>query len=74
MKIKVEIEIENSENIFKALKPDIGLKGNIKESLELKNGKIVYEVENEKFNHLKASVNTLLSLIEMLKRVDENVE
>ena len=73
VKIKVEIHLENPEFFYFSLLPDIGLRKNINERLVKKKNKLVYEVDGKNFSHLKASINTLLSLIEMLKKVEKNV-
>lgn len=71
IKIKLIIETKNYKEIYLSLKPDVGSRNNLDEKIYLRKSEIVYEAKG-KISHVKASINTLISLIEMLKEVDDN--
>jgi tRNA threonylcarbamoyladenosine modification (KEOPS) complex Pcc1 subunit len=64
MKIRLEIEVD--EKIFKAIAPDIGKNDRI----SYENGKMIYEVESKNFTHVKAALNSLLEIIGNLLKID----
>ena len=71
IKARLSIKTNSAKKIYLALKPDIGNRKNLREKISYANNSIIYELEG-KISHVKAAINTLISLIEMLKQVDEH--
>jgi tRNA threonylcarbamoyladenosine modification (KEOPS) complex Pcc1 subunit len=65
MKVRVEIDVD--EKIYKAIAPDIGKNDRI----EYKDGVLIYEVSSNNFTHIKAAINSLLEIIENLLKINK---
>jgi tRNA threonylcarbamoyladenosine modification (KEOPS) complex Pcc1 subunit len=65
--MKVRIEMNIDERIYKAIAPDIGKN----DKIEYKNGILVYEVSSDNFTHIKAAINSLLEIIDNLLKIDK---
>jgi len=65
--MKVRIEMNIDERIYKAIVPDIGKN----DKIEYKNGILVYEVSSDNFTHIKAAINSLLEIIDNLLKIDK---
>ncbi len=64
-KAKLILTLEEAEKIARsiAVDKDMGVK------VKHKNNKLVIEIEQEKLSHLKAIINSYLTLVNMLKEV-----
>ena len=66
MKATLEIEVNDPETIKKSLMPDVEKNNNLKIKIKTKHKLIIIEIECEKISHLKAVLNSYLSLIKTL--------
>jgi tRNA threonylcarbamoyladenosine modification (KEOPS) complex Pcc1 subunit len=65
--MKVRIEMDINERIYKAIAPDIGKN----DKIEYKNGILIYEVSSNNFTHIKAAINSLLEIIDNLLKINK---
>jgi tRNA threonylcarbamoyladenosine modification (KEOPS) complex Pcc1 subunit len=65
--MKVRIEMDIDERIYKAIAPDIGKN----DKIEYKNGILIYEVSSNNFTHIKAAINSLLEIIDNLLKINK---
>lgn len=73
MNLKMEIDLKNEElakKIFKSLTPDIKKE---KEKINLINGIIVFEIEDDNFSHILASCTSILKLINEAIKLERNL-
>ena len=70
MKAVLEIECKDPEIFKKSLEPDIAEDKNIKINIKTKKNILIIEIEAEKISHLKAVVNTYLSLVNVGKELE----
>lgn len=73
MNLKMEIDLKNEElakKIFKSLTPDIKKE---KEKINLINGKIIFEIEDDNFSHILASCTSILKLINETIKLERNL-
>ncbi|MEM5820674.1 MAG: KEOPS complex subunit Pcc1 [Candidatus Aenigmatarchaeota archaeon] len=73
MNLKMEIDLKNEElakKIFKSLAPDIKKE---KEKINLINGKIIFEIEDDNFSHILASCTSILKLINETIKLERNL-
>ncbi|MCD6226752.1 MAG: CTAG/PCC1 family protein, partial [Candidatus Aenigmarchaeota archaeon] len=57
--------------IEKTLKPDIKNKKDIKVQIKTEKNNLIIKINTQKISYLKAVVNSYLSLIKMLKEMEE---
>jgi tRNA threonylcarbamoyladenosine modification (KEOPS) complex Pcc1 subunit len=65
--MKVRIEIDIDEKIYKAIAPDVGKN----DKIEYKNGILIYEVSSNNLTHIKAAINSLLEIIDNLLKINK---
>jgi len=70
MKADLHIEVKNPKYVMQSLLPDIDNSKDIKIKLAAKEGKIIIKIEAEKISHLKAAINSYLSLINVIKEME----
>lgn len=58
----------------KSLEPDMENSENIKTSINAKKGYVEIKIEADKISHLKAVLNSYLSLISMLRDLDKAIK
>lgn len=68
---KIKIFCKNPSLIKKSLEPDIKESRDLKIKLTSGKGWIGIEVKSSKLSHLKAVINSYISLIQMLEKVDK---
>ena len=61
----------NPKLIQKSLKPDIKNKRDIKVQIKTEKNNLIIKINAQKISYLKAVVNSYLSLIKMLKQMEE---
>ncbi len=70
MKATIEIECKNPDIFKKSLEPDIAKDKNIKINIKTKKNTLIIEIEADKISHLKAVINSYLSLIGVGKEME----
>ena len=70
MKATLQIECKNPEIIKKSLEPDIERGKNVKIDIKTKDKFLIIEIEAEKISHLKAVINSYLSLVNLGKEME----
>lgn len=70
MKTILELEIKNPDIVKKSLLPDIEKSKDIKIKIKTKKNLIIIGIETKKISHLKATINSYLSLINVLKKLE----
>lgn len=70
MKATLEIECKDPEIFKRSLEPDIEKKKNININIKTKDNTLIIEIEAEKLSHLKAVINTYLSLVNVGKELE----
>ena len=70
MKATLEIECKDSEIFKKSLEPDISKDKNIRINIKTKKNSLIIVIETEKISHLKAVINSYLSLVNVGKELE----
>jgi tRNA threonylcarbamoyladenosine modification (KEOPS) complex Pcc1 subunit len=71
MKATLKIECKNPKIIKNSLLPDIKEKKDLRIKLKTDKKNVIVEIESKKISYLKAVINSYLSLIKMLKELEE---
>ena len=71
MQTTLRIECKNPELIKKSLEPDIKNKKDLRVDLSLNKNNLIIKVESKKISYLKAAINSYLSLVEMLRKLED---
>jgi tRNA threonylcarbamoyladenosine modification (KEOPS) complex Pcc1 subunit len=66
---ELRIECDNPDLIKKSLEPDVKDTKDSQSVMEAGKNLIVIRIKSEKLSHLKAIINSYISLIDMLKKV-----
>jgi len=71
MQAILKFEFKSPKLIEKTLKPDIKNKKDIKVQIKTEKNNLIIKINTQKISYLKAVVNSYLSLIKMLKEMEE---
>lgn len=70
MKAELCIDLGNPEYARKSLLPDIDKSKDIKVDIKVEGKSLIIKIEAEKLSHLKAALNSYLSLINAIKELE----
>jgi len=71
MQAILKFKFKNPKLIEKSLKPDIKKQKDIKVQIKTDKDNLIIKINAQKISYLKAVVNSYLSLIKMLKEMEE---
>jgi len=71
MKATIRIECKNPEIIRKSLLPDVQNREDLKVNLSTEKNELIIEIETKKISYLKAVINSYLSLVKVLKELED---
>lgn len=70
MRAELYINFNNPEYVKKSLLPDISKNKDIKIDIKTKGKLVIIKIETLKISHLKAALNSYLSLINVIKEME----
>ena len=71
MKATIRIECKNPKIIMKSLLPDVQNREDLKIDLSTEKNELIIEIETKKISYLKAVINSYLSLVKVLKELED---
>lgn len=70
MEATLKIECKDPETIKKSLLPDIKNREDLKVQIDINKKNLIIKIHAEKLSYLKATINSYISLIKMLKEME----
>lgn len=67
----IRMECGNPAAVKKSLEPDMKEEGNVRSYIRSLKNAVEITIETDKLSHMKAAVNSYISLVQMLLKVEE---